>query len=194
MHLRPDFKKPDFERKRNEGDNEKTDTGRAAPCCRIVSRCLFLRREGGVVRVYLDNCCYNRPFDDQSQLRIKLEALAKMQVQERMRNGELEYVWSDTLTLEVTASPYTDRKNRIIWWMLGAAVNVENTSELVERGRQLQAYGLKPKDALHLASAEASGCDFFLTTDSGIYRKVQCLGEMRVLNPVEFAVMRGDDD
>ena len=180
--------------KRNEKDNEETDTGRDAPCCRVVSRRLFLRREGGGVRVYLDNCCYNRPFDDQSQLRIKLEALAKMQVQERMRNGELEYVWSDTLTLEVTASPYTDRKNRIIWWMLGAAVNVENTSELVERGRQLQAYGLKPKDALHLASAEASGCDFFLTTDSGIYRKVQSLGEMKVLNPVEFAVMRGDDD
>ena len=60
--------------KRNENDNEETDTGRDAPCRRIVSRCLFLRREGGVVRVYLDNCCYNRPFDDQSQLRIKLEA------------------------------------------------------------------------------------------------------------------------
>ena len=36
------------------------------------------------MRVYLDNCCYNRPFDDQSQLRIKLEALAKMQVQEEI--------------------------------------------------------------------------------------------------------------
>lgn len=25
------------------------------------------------MRVYLDNCCYNRPYDDQSQMRIHLE-------------------------------------------------------------------------------------------------------------------------
>ena len=24
------------------------------------------------MRVYLDNCCYNRPFDDQAQLRVRL--------------------------------------------------------------------------------------------------------------------------
>ena len=24
------------------------------------------------MRVYLDNCCYSRPFDDQSQLRVRL--------------------------------------------------------------------------------------------------------------------------
>jgi len=28
--------------------------------------------------IYLDNCCYNRPFDDQSQLRVRLEAEAKL--------------------------------------------------------------------------------------------------------------------
>ena len=47
------------------------------------------------MRVYLDNCCYNRPFDPQTDLRISLETAAKMQVQALMRSGEVEYVWSD---------------------------------------------------------------------------------------------------
>lgn len=30
------------------------------------------------MRIYLDNCSYNRPYDDQSQLRISLESQAKL--------------------------------------------------------------------------------------------------------------------
>ena len=37
------------------------------------------------MRVYLDNCCYNRPFDDQAQLRIRLETEAKLEIQTQMR-------------------------------------------------------------------------------------------------------------
>ncbi len=30
------------------------------------------------MRVYLDNCCYNRPFDEQDQLSVRLETEAKL--------------------------------------------------------------------------------------------------------------------
>ena len=43
------------------------------------------------MRVYLDNCCYNRPFDPQTDLRISLETAAKMRVQALMRSGEVDY-------------------------------------------------------------------------------------------------------
>ena len=52
------------------------------------------------MRVYLDNCCYNRPFDEQAQLRVRLETEAKMEVQSQMRLGILEYVWSEMFTGE----------------------------------------------------------------------------------------------
>ena len=41
------------------------------------------------MRVYLDNCCYNRPFDEQAQLRVVLETLAKLSIQQQMRDGVL---------------------------------------------------------------------------------------------------------
>lgn len=47
------------------------------------------------MRVYLDNCCYNRPFDDQGQVRIRLETEAKLRVQALMRTDEIEYVSRD---------------------------------------------------------------------------------------------------
>jgi len=48
------------------------------------------------MRVYLDNCCYNRPYDDQSQIRVFLEAHAKMYIQELIKTGVLELVSSYT--------------------------------------------------------------------------------------------------
>ena len=49
------------------------------------------------MRVYLDNCCYNRPFDPQADLRIHLETVVKVRVQTLMKSGVVEYVWSDAL-------------------------------------------------------------------------------------------------
>ena len=48
--------------------------------------------EDADVRVYLDNCCFNRPFDDQKQTRIRLEAEAKLCIQEQIRGGTLQFV------------------------------------------------------------------------------------------------------
>ena len=33
------------------------------------------------LRVYLDNCCFNRPFDNQLQPRIRFETQAKLHIQ-----------------------------------------------------------------------------------------------------------------
>ena len=38
-----------------------------------------------VMKVYLDNCCFNRPFDDQSAVRIRIESEAKLHVQQKIR-------------------------------------------------------------------------------------------------------------
>ena len=44
--------------------------------------------ERQMLRVYLDNCCYNRPYDDQSQLKISMEAQSKLEIQQQIRDGK----------------------------------------------------------------------------------------------------------
>jgi hypothetical protein len=46
------------------------------------------------MRIYLDLCVYNRPFDDQSMIRVKLEAEAVMYIQTKIVNKEIELAWS----------------------------------------------------------------------------------------------------
>jgi hypothetical protein len=64
------------------------------------------------VRVYLDNCCLNRPFDDQRQMRVRLEAEATLCIQEHSRRGTLELVWSYMLDFENAANPFEDGARR----------------------------------------------------------------------------------
>lgn len=52
------------------------------------------------MKIYLDNCCYNRPFDDQSQIRIHLETQAKLYIQSKIREGTYDLVWSYILDYE----------------------------------------------------------------------------------------------
>ena len=52
------------------------------------------------MRIYLDNCSYNRPYDDQSQICIYLETQAKLHIQDMIRKGDLELVTSYVLDYE----------------------------------------------------------------------------------------------
>ena len=65
------------------------------------------------MKIYLNNCCFNRPYDDQTQLRIRLEAEAKLKIQEDIRNGVIELVWSYILDYENGMNPFSERKEQI---------------------------------------------------------------------------------
>ena len=52
------------------------------------------------MKVYLDNCCYNRPYDDQTQIRIHLETEAKLYIQEMIKLGKADLVTSYILEYE----------------------------------------------------------------------------------------------
>ena len=138
------------------------------------------------MRIYLDNCCYNRPFDEQTQLKVRLETEAKLRVQAMMRNGEVEYVWSDILSHEVFDNPFPYRREKILEWRYGAVCTVEMTTDVIADADELAEKGLKAADALHVASAVAADCDCFITTDIRLLRRVRLFKMTRILNPMEF--------
>ena len=53
-----------------------------------------------LLKIYLDNCCYNRPYDDQSQIRISLETQAKLYIQNLVKDKQIELVTSYILEYE----------------------------------------------------------------------------------------------
>ena len=122
------------------------------------------------MKVYLDNCCFNRPFDDQSQLRIVLEFEAKLRIQENIRSGMYELVWSYVLDYENSKNPFRERREQILKWSSYTKEDVEESRELLELATTIEHKGVKKFDALHLACALHSKADYFLTTDDGILK------------------------
>ena len=116
------------------------------------------------MKIYLDNCCFNRPFDDQQQLRIKLETEAKLDIQQRIVRGILELAWSFILDFENEANPFEQRKLAIRDWKAQACCDTGETAEILETAERFERIGVRSKDALHLACAIAMKCDYFLTT------------------------------
>lgn len=113
------------------------------------------------MRLYLDICCFNRPFDDQDSLAIRLETEAKLHVQSMVRSGAVALGWSYVLDYENAANPCEERRAEIQKWKELADTNIEETPEILDAMRDAAAKGLKPLDALHLACALVMQCEFF---------------------------------
>ncbi len=138
------------------------------------------------MRVYLDNCTFNRPFDDQTQIRIRLETEAKLYIQEKIRDGALELVWSYILDYENLANPFEERRNIIQNWKACAFIDVDADLEILTKANILREIGLRNKDALHLACAIAAKCDYFVTTDDVILKKTVGFEDIGVIDPPSF--------
>ena len=104
------------------------------------------------VKIYLDNCCFNRPFDDQGQVRIRIETEAKLHLQMKIEEGTLLLVWSYILDYENSVNLFEIRQISIKKWKKKACKFVQENEEVLQRARQLTQYELKAKDALHIAT------------------------------------------
>ena len=139
------------------------------------------------MRIYLDNCCYNRPYDDQSQLRISLETQAKLQIQSMIREKRLELVASYVLLYENSRNPHEMRRNIILDFVkdnISFYVDTDRGEEVKSLADAIIATGIKTADAHHVACAIIGKADYFLTTDNRLLK--YNTDRIVVLDPVTF--------
>jgi len=138
------------------------------------------------MKLYLDNCMFNQPFDDQSNIKILLESEAKLNIQENIRLGHYELVWSYILDYENAKNPFQERREQIGKWKKYAHTDMEAEDDIIHLAKSLNQLGLKKFDALHIACAITAGADYFLTTDKGILIKAQVIKDIQVKDPIDF--------
>ncbi len=137
--------------------------------------------------IYLDSCAYNRPYDDHSQLRIHLEALAKMQIQKEIAQGKHRLVTSIVLDYENSRNRDETSASKIQHFMDDNSSSYvdENVFEtLISLRNEIISEGLKTADASHVACAIHAGCDYFITTDDRILKFKD--RRINVISPVDF--------
>ncbi|WP_173468516.1 type II toxin-antitoxin system VapC family toxin [Fibrobacter succinogenes] len=139
------------------------------------------------MKIYLDNCCYNRPYDDQSHLTISIEAQAKMQIQALVKAQKLQLASSFILDYENSCNPYTDRKSAITKFLNDNVfdyVGSDKSDVIATNAKKIMATGVKMKDACHIACAELMNCDYLLSTDKRMLKYKS--NSIKLINPIEF--------
>ena len=145
-----------------------------------------------VKKVYLDNCCFNRPYDDQTQLRIELETKSKLNIQQQIVEKKLLLVSSVILEFENNDNPYFIRKIAVMNFLKNAREYVDESEEMFNLAREINQKGIKIKDASHLACAIIAKCDYFLTTDDRLLKYKD--DRIRIINPIDFILIKGGNE
>lgn len=143
-------------------------------------------------RVYLDVCALCRPFDDQSQIRIRMETDAVQLILAHIREGEIQLIISPVHRVEISAIANTEEPIQLETLLEHLATSVDfDLTQGRARAEELVNQGLGPADAAHIAFAEQAGADS-VTCDDRLLRRGQ-RGGLRVWSgtPMQYCEKEG---
>jgi predicted nucleic acid-binding protein len=136
------------------------------------------------MRIYLDHCAYNRPFDDQRNIKNQLETSAKLYIQEQIRQKKYDLVWSYMSDFENSNNLNIENQKSIQLWEDIAKYKCKSSDTILTRGHEIEQKGIRANDALHIACAVESQCEYFITTDTGLTNK--SVEGVEIINPIDF--------
>ena len=140
-----------------------------------------------MLKIYLDNCCYNRPFDNQKDSAICAETQAKMFIQSLIKYKSVELVYSAISMLEIAESPFEENRRSIRCFIEENAkyyVSMDCNKVAIALTDEVMQAGVKLKDASHVACAIVAKCDYLITTDKRLlkYRDKR----IKIVSPIDF--------
>ena len=141
------------------------------------------------MKIYLDVCCLNRPFDDHNQERIRLESEAVITILDRCDSKTLTLLSSEVADLEISRIPDYDRRQKVMLLSSISKMDIVIDDEITSRAKELNKMGFKPFDAYHIACAEKGQADVLLTTDDHLLKKAISHREplkVRIENPIRW--------
>jgi predicted nucleic acid-binding protein len=128
-----------------------------------------------------------RPFDDQTQARIRLETEAIDAILAYCRDKSHSLIGSEVLAYENQRNPDAERRGFAQSLLALAAETVAHRPEITQRANDWRAAGVSLLDALHLATAEGAGAEVFVTADDRLRKQAARIpSTLRILSPLEL--------
>ncbi len=133
-----------------------------------------------MMKIYLDNCCIQRPLEDRSQLRIAVEGEIILNILSLIEAGKIGLLSSEISSYEAEKISNTFRREFTLKVLSERSEFIRLNDEIEHRSRVFTEFGIKPIDALHLASAEVLEADFFCTCDDKFLKKTKGIDDLGV--------------
>jgi len=144
------------------------------------------------IMVYLDNCAYNRPFDDQTQIMVMLETEAKRYIQQLIVETKIDLAYSFINRFENSKSKRPLNKNSINGFFQNAVLYIDHTraASVGKRAVEIMKTGIKTRDSYHISCAIEGGCGYFITTDKQFLKHNH--SEIIICDPIQFLNYYGE--
>ena len=141
-----------------------------------------------MIKIYLDNCCYNRHFDDLSQEKYYMEASAIEIILNKYINRKIEIFGSMAIEFEILKISNGNKKRQVedLYDVLELQ-EIEYSDKIINRAKELRKYNIKEMDALHIAFVECGNVDYMITTDKKLINaSKKSNAKIKIFNPVKF--------
>ena len=140
------------------------------------------------LKIYMDVCCYNRPMDDQSQLRVYIESETIQGILLKCDAGLWTLVGSEVLAFEINNNTQDENRQKALSMMKGHSKEIVLiTDEIQVRAESFQKHNIKAFDSLHLACAESANVDVLLSVDDKFIKAAKRTdSKVRVINPTDW--------
>lgn len=139
--------------------------------------------------IYLDVCCLNRPFDDQTQDRIRLETEAIIIIINKCKINNWQLVTSNAIETEIAKISNREKLKQVIEILSLATMRIFVNETIAKRTLELNQIGFSAYDAAHIASAEYGQVDILLTTDDRLLKRSLRYGDIikvQLANPLDW--------
>lgn len=137
----------------------------------------------------MDACCLNRPFDDQTQDKIRIESDAILAILSRCSSGKWELLSSEVLDIEIDNTPDEWKRSCVLNIYALAIEHIILNDDIIKRAKEMQTDGVKSFDSLHVAAAEYSKADVFLSTDKSLLAAIQKIKlDIITANPINWFI------
>ena len=141
------------------------------------------------MKLYLDCCCYNRPYDDQNQEKIHMEGEAILAILNRCKQQNDEIVGSPALELEIDRIDDIEKREKVKYFYdQTITIRTNYTANILRRVQELsEQTNMRTLDKFHLSFAENSEVDILLTTDTKFEKASSKLElKIKVINPLKY--------
>ena len=141
-----------------------------------------------LLKIYMDVCCLNRPFDDQTQEKVRFETEAIISILKRCNvDRDWKLTGSDIISLEISKNQDPLRKQKVLLLCEGVTEIIKYNAAIKSRAAEFRGYNVKLFDRLHLAAAEYANVDIFLTVDTQLLRAAARSDlKIRAANPLTY--------
>ena len=132
------------------------------------------------MRIYLDTCCLQRPLDDQTHPRIRVETEAIFAILASVQHGGTTLLTSEALEFEINRIPDEQRRREAMAILTLATEHLTLSDASEQLAESFAQVGLSAMDALHVALAATAKANYFVTADDKLLRQARSLTGLTV--------------